>query len=59
MAPVKLNITVRKISPKASILDIQGEVTGSAESILMDAYNQATAAGAQAVGTRTSAGWST
>ena len=45
MAPVKLNITVRKISPKASILDIQGEVTGSAEGILMDAYTRATAAG--------------
>jgi anti-sigma B factor antagonist len=49
MAPVKLNITVRKISTKASILDIQGEVTGSAESILMDAYSQAIVAGAQAV----------
>ena len=49
MAPVKLNITVRKISNQASILDLQGEVTGSAESILMDAYSQATAAGAQAV----------
>ena len=34
---------------QTSILDIQGEVTGSAESILMDAYTQATAAGAQAV----------
>ena len=49
MAPVKLEITVRKINTKTSILDIQGEVTGSAESILMDAYSQATVAGAQAV----------
>ena len=49
MAPVKLDITVREISPKTTILDIQGEVTGSAESILMDAYTQATAAGVQAV----------
>ena len=49
MAPVKLNITVRKISAKASILDIQGEVTGSAESILMAAYSQAAAAGVHAV----------
>jgi len=49
MSPIKLDITVRTINAKTSILDIQGEVTGSAESILMDAYNQATAAGAQAV----------
>jgi len=49
MSPVKLDITARKINPRTCILDIQGEVTGSAESILMDAYTQATAAGAQAV----------
>ncbi len=49
MAPTKLTITVRKISAKTNILDIQGEVTGSAESVLMDAYTRATAAGAQAI----------
>lgn len=49
MAPAKLEITVRKIDSKTSILDIQGEVTGSAESILMDAYTRATASGAQAI----------
>ena len=49
MSPIKLDITVRTINAKTSILDIQGEVTGSAESILMDAYTQATAAGAQSV----------
>jgi len=49
MSPIKLDITTRKINATTSILDIQGEVTGSAESILMDAYSQATAAGAQAV----------
>ena len=49
MSPVKLEITARKINAKASILDIRGEVTGSAESILMDAYTEATTAGAQAV----------
>ncbi len=49
MAPVKLSITVRKINAKTSVLDIQGEVTGSAESILMDAHNQATTAGVQAI----------
>lgn len=49
MTPAKLEITTRKISAKTSTLDIQGEVTGSAESILMDAYNQATAGSASAV----------
>ena len=49
MSPIKLDITVRTINAKTGILDIQGEVTGAAESILMDAYSQATAAGAQAV----------
>ena len=49
MAPVKLNITLRKTNAKTSILDIQGEVTGSAETILMDAYNQAAAGGTQAI----------
>lgn len=49
MTPSKLTITARKISGRAVILDIQGEVTGSAESILMGAYTEATAAGAQAV----------
>jgi anti-sigma B factor antagonist len=49
MAPVKLDIRSRTINSRISILDIQGEVTGSAESILMDAYTQATASGAQAI----------
>ena len=49
MSPIKLDITVRTINAKTSILDIQGEVTGSAQSILMDAYTQATAAGAEVV----------
>lgn len=58
MAPAKLEIADRKISSKISILDIQGEMTGSAESVLMDAYNRASAAGAQAI-VRTSAAWNT
>ena len=49
MAPVKLDITARKINTRTSILDIRGEVTGSAESILMDAYSQAAAGGAQVI----------
>ena len=49
MPPVKLTITIRKINAKTAVLDIQGEVTGSAESVLMDAYTQANAAGPQAI----------
>ena len=49
MLPVKLTIPVRKITAKTAILDIQGDVTGSAESILMDAYSQAVAGGAKTI----------
>jgi anti-sigma B factor antagonist len=37
---------VRLVSESASIVDIGGEVTSMAENVLMDAYTQATAAGA-------------
>ena len=42
-------ITVRKVSTATAILDIQGEVTGFAEDVLMDAYNQATTHGARII----------
>jgi anti-sigma B factor antagonist len=38
-AQVKMN--VRKASEKVSIIDVHGELTAFAESVLMDAYNQA------------------
>ena len=38
-AQVKMN--VRDAGEKASIIDVQGELTAFAESVLMDAYNQA------------------
>jgi anti-sigma B factor antagonist len=38
-AQVKMN--VRAAGEKASIIDVQGELTAFAESVLMDAYNQA------------------
>jgi anti-anti-sigma factor len=38
-AQVKMN--VRGAGEKASIIDVQGELTAFAESVLMDAYNQA------------------
>jgi anti-sigma B factor antagonist len=34
-------MNVRKVSDKASVIDIEGEVTAAAEKTLMDAYNQA------------------
>jgi anti-sigma B factor antagonist len=42
-------MNVRTVSSKASIVDIDGEVTSMAENVLMDAYSQATAAGAHAI----------
>jgi anti-sigma B factor antagonist len=38
-AQVKMN--VRKAGQKASIIDVQGELTAFADDVLMDAYNQA------------------
>lgn len=42
-------MTVRAVSPDASIVDVQGEVTSSAENALMDAYTQASASGARTI----------
>jgi anti-sigma B factor antagonist len=41
MAKVNLSTQVRKVSPKVSIIDIQGDVSGFAEEILMQAYGEA------------------
>ena len=41
MANVNLTAQVRKINDQLSVVDIVGEVTGFAESILMNAYLQA------------------
>lgn len=41
MTQSTLTATVRKPSPSVSIIDIKGEVTGFAENILTEAYNQA------------------
>lgn len=43
MTQPNLNMTVRNVDGAASIIDIQGEVTGFAENALMDAYTQASA----------------
>ena len=41
MPPSKATMTVRHFDAKASVIDIHGEVTASAENVLMDAYSQA------------------
>jgi anti-sigma B factor antagonist len=47
----KANITmfVRKVSDIVSIVDIHGEINAFAENALMDAYTQASTAGARAI----------
>jgi anti-sigma B factor antagonist len=45
----QVTMNVRTVSDIASIVDIRGEVTAGAEDVLMDAYTQATAAGARTI----------
>ena len=49
MPQAKVTMTVRKASETASVVDIQGEVTGFAENTLMDAFMQASAGNARAI----------
>jgi anti-sigma B factor antagonist len=49
MPQANVKMTVRKAGDTASIIDIEGEVTGFAESVLAEAYNQASASGARAI----------
>lgn len=44
MIQSKATMSVRPVNGKASIIDIQGEVTAAAENTLMDAYTQASSA---------------
>lgn len=41
MSQHKVTMNVRLVRKELSIIDIQGEVTGTAEDLLMEAYNQA------------------
>ena len=41
MPQAQVEMDVRKVSEKVSIVDVKGELTAFAEGILMDAYNQA------------------
>jgi anti-sigma B factor antagonist len=47
MAQNKATMQVRQINGQTSVIDIEGEVTAAAENALMDAYTEATSAGAR------------
>ena len=49
MSTINLSTTVRKVKIGVSVVDIRGEVTGFAESVLTEAYNQASDTPARAV----------
>lgn len=46
MTKPNVTMTVRPLDKACSAIDIRGEVTAFAENVLMDAYTQATSAGA-------------
>jgi anti-sigma B factor antagonist len=49
MATPKLELAVRKPNPQVAVIDIQGEVTGAAETPFMNAYDEASKHGARTV----------
>jgi anti-sigma B factor antagonist len=49
MPEAKVSMTVRRVSPVASIIDIQGEVSGFAEQVLMSAYTEASQPGVRCI----------
>ena len=49
MSVSKLTTEVRKVNPFTSIIDIHGEINAQAESVLMDAYTQASVAGVRSI----------
>jgi anti-sigma B factor antagonist len=49
MSVSKLTTEVRKVNPATSVIDIHGEINAQAESTLMDAYTQASAAGVRSI----------
>lgn len=49
MPQAKVIMNVRKVTPTASIIDIQGEVTAFAEQVMMEAYTEASAPGVRAI----------
>ncbi len=49
MLPPKVTMTARKAVENVFVIDIQGEITASAENTLMDAYTQATSGGGKVI----------
>jgi anti-sigma B factor antagonist len=49
MAAPKATMEVRRAAGPAAVIEIHGEITAAAENSLMDAYTQASSAGAQAI----------
>lgn len=49
MSQVQVIVTVRPGNDRANIVDLQGQVTGAAESALVDAFERASGAGVRVV----------
>lgn len=49
VSQAQVRMSARKAGEKAAIIDIEGELTASAEGVLMDAYNQASQGGTRAI----------
>ena len=47
MPKSNVTVSVRKVTPTTCVFDIDGEVTGYAEEVLMDAYTRASMQGAR------------
>jgi anti-sigma B factor antagonist len=49
MQSIKINVNVRKLNAKASIIDIEGDVNNAAEQSLTNAYAEASSGGARTI----------
>lgn len=49
MQSIKINVNVRKLNAKASVIDIEGDVNNSAEQPLANAYAEASSGGARTI----------
>jgi anti-sigma B factor antagonist len=49
MPEASISMAVRQPADGAAVIDIDGQITGFAENVLMDAYTQATTRGAKSV----------
>lgn len=49
MPQAQVTMDVRKVGDNASVIDIRGELTGFAEGVLMEAYDQASEGGVRAI----------